>query len=108
MQYHQYNQFNQFCSDDQFIQSEIAVSDKFYVLGLGAQTPDYSAVCQVGVAEKAMIKALEAKIGQDDKEILKQYKEFKTKYPDGLVRCPAGVLFVNQEHISLCYQHNPK
>ena len=53
-----------------------------------------------------MIKALEAKIGQDDKEILKQYKEFKTTYPDGLVSSPAGVLLVDQEHIYLCYQDN--
>ena len=84
----------------------MAVSDKFYVWGIGAEILDYFSICQVGEAEKAMIKALEAKIGQDDKEILKQYKEFKTKYPDGLVSSPAGVLLVDQEHIYLCYQDN--
>ena len=84
----------------------MTVSDVFYVLGIGAQILVYFSVCQVGEAEKAMIKALEAKIGQDDKEILRQYKGFKTKYPDGLVSNPARGLLGDQEHICVCYQYS--
>ena len=46
-----------------------------------------------------MIKSLGVKIGRDNKEILRQYKEFKIKHPDGMVSSYLGVLLVDQEHV---------